>query len=325
MGTCSSKPKPISLEKSPEEKEKRLSLRIVDESGTESYVHQNEHISTLAERDATIKQLNDEIVQLKQSAASVFNTTMQLIVKSQSQSHPNSPLLPPSTLSLNTHNHHTNDTTPLTPSAIDPTLKRELMNVLVAFADQELSISKTESFAQLISHSSLDDTTKQWLTQEYTRDEYDNVSRTRQLTLDMNGPVTNDRLIDLYEDEPVRIPSILDLELLDTWNFDVTQYDVDTLNAYVISIFSYYDLFKRFTIDASIFSNFIHKLNTHYQTCSYHNWYHAVDVLHCVYLYVRKSDVIRKAGLRSLDVLSLFISAIAHDVGHRKLKRYEQI
>lgn len=50
------------------------------------------------------------------------------------------------------------------------------------------------------------------------------------------------------------------------------------------------------------------------KTCPYHNWFHAVDVSHCVYRQLRAWAA--EAYLSSPERFALLVSAVAHDMGH---------
>jgi hypothetical protein len=73
------------------------------------------------------------------------------------------------------------------------------------------------------------------------------------------------------------------------------------------------DLFARFGIDALKFQKWTLSMKGRYLENTYHNWRHAWDVFHFSHLLVTKGI---GRFLAHDDVLALFISAIAHDVGH---------
>ena len=99
-------------------------------------------------------------------------------------------------------------------------------------------------------------------------------------------------------------------------NFNVLEYS-DTANLkLVVDAFGYMGLVEKFRIPQDVLHKFIDEIRLGYdKSLSYHNWQHATCVFHQVYSILTAS----KAGEHLFydDILSLLISAICHDVGHR--------
>lgn len=303
-------------------------------------------------------------------------------------------------------------------------LRRELMDVLLAFAENELIVPNalpspggsngggggsgsglgeqqrtmsSESFAQVINQSSLDDITKQWLTAEFTRerplgpgmhgyrqrhasvvniggvggrvrDSWDSNSSSgngrgngsgagssgeypspgfssRNLSGELvsrhqsNGGTGGDALDSIGEggDASAGDASVgtghlhstsrlllccppehsVPLSELASWDFDVTAYSREVLLLQCMRMFTDLDLLTRFAIPSGSMALFLEELSRNYiDTNPYHNLEHGVDVLHCCWMFLRTTEVVPQARLRSLDILAFLLSAVCHDVGH---------
>ncbi|CAG9462730.1 unnamed protein product [Pedinophyceae sp. YPF-701] len=68
--------------------------------------------------------------------------------------------------------------------------------------------------------------------------------------------------------------------------------------------------------DVATLERFLELLEACYIDNPYHNWRHAVDVTHSVYVMLQK-DAGLQEQLGQLDKLCLMVAALAHDVGHR--------
>jgi hypothetical protein len=209
--------------------------------------------------------------------------------------------------------------------------------------------SSPEPFSRVIQKSNLDDKTKRWLTSIYTRDDESSIQsngpishRARIMSVDVGVIGQHNEITNLLEElstSPTHIghnrtlsqvlnnlhltagnsnidDPRLSRSLIENFDFDVLNYSVDELLVHAFHLFRAFDLLKRFDITVPTMNNFLLSVKQGYGPRSYHNFYHAMDVLHCVYLYVKKSDAIQQAQIRSLDLLSLFISSISHDIAH---------
>jgi hypothetical protein len=108
------------------------------------------------------------------------------------------------------------------------------------------------------------------------------------------------------------------------------------LFSFEFNIFDFYEKFKNinpFTLssqimlqkydiikysDSKTLYNFLKTLQEHYtQIAIYHTEKHAIDILQTLFIYLYKSKVIDYLLLNKLDILSLLIAGICHDVGHK--------
>jgi len=67
--------------------------------------------------------------------------------------------------------------------------------------------------------------------------------------------------------------------------------------------------------DPVLMGNFLEAAENGYnKSCPYHNWFHAIDVTHCVFRFLQINAC--DAYLSSTERFGLLVSAICHDVGH---------
>lgn len=70
-------------------------------------------------------------------------------------------------------------------------------------------------------------------------------------------------------------------------------------------------------IDTTKLSNFLFELRNHYISSNqYHNERHGADVGQTIASYLKSSEIIEMCMLPDIDILSILIAAIGHDVGH---------
>ena len=64
--------------------------------------------------------------------------------------------------------------------------------------------------------------------------------------------------------------------------------------------------------------NFLKELQDHYTKIAiYHTEKHAIDMLQTLFIYISKSNAIDYLFLNKLDIISLLVAGICHDVGHK--------
>jgi len=109
--------------------------------------------------------------------------------------------------------------------------------------------------------------------------------------------------------------NVITRDQLDSWEFDVLDYSNEELCEVVEYLFSVLNLLGEFRVPPAIFRNFLGELSTRYiNTNTYHNFKHGCDVCHTVYRLVTVPQL--PMVLSPLEVFSLLVGAIAHDVGH---------
>jgi len=105
----------------------------------------------------------------------------------------------------------------------------------------------------------------------------------------------------------------LSLELLNSWNLNPLELDKARNHAAAMYFMGPHNHGIQF--DPNLMGQFLEAAEASYvKTCPYHNWFHAIDVTHCVYrlLHICATE----AFLSGAERYALLVSATAHDVGH---------
>lgn len=111
------------------------------------------------------------------------------------------------------------------------------------------------------------------------------------------------------------IPTTEDRENVKSWSFDVWKYNTDGLIRNAIAMFENFNLIQQFNIPFDRLVNLLHALSKTYRDVPYHNFWHAVDVLQTVFLFLWHGKTLQ--GIFSpLEILGLLCAALCHDVDH---------
>lgn len=106
----------------------------------------------------------------------------------------------------------------------------------------------------------------------------------------------------------------IDIEIILSWRFNALETSDKQNHVAVFSMLKCQGIGDR-QGDDEITSNFIAVTSAGYnKQVPYHNWAHAVDVAHAVYQFLRLCEAHR--FLNSLELFSLLVSAVGHDLGH---------
>jgi hypothetical protein len=101
---------------------------------------------------------------------------------------------------------------------------------------------------------------------------------------------------------------------LSTWEFDVLKHPNEDLHKVVYYLFSKMNFLVEFKVPESSFRNFLNEISVRYINNTYHNYKHGVDVLFTSFRLVTVPGL--TSAFSSLEVFSLLVGALAHDVGH---------
>ena len=118
----------------------------------------------------------------------------------------------------------------------------------------------------------------------------------------------------------LNINLIKENELLDK-SFDIFQFYPETKNEKNFITLTYILLNKFHLINITseiILHDFIDEIYKKYSssTAIYHTERHALDVLQTIYIYTFKTDLIKILKLGHIDIISIGISALVHDISH---------
>lgn len=151
-----------------------------------------------------------------------------------------------------------------------------------------------KSFEDLV--SCVDETSREWLSQIYTK----------QKSLDFSHSPT--------PTSGLRTVKVVTTYQIDSWdNFDVFAIDDKDMIPVVMSLFDSFDIIRGLNIPRDIFENWASTVQLMYGSNPYHNFHHAVDVCQTTYFLLRTK---RMEHLSILDRASMLVAALCHDIGH---------
>eukprot|EP00929_Paragymnodinium_shiwhaense_P074703 TRINITY_DN38237_c0_g1_i1.p1 TRINITY_DN38237_c0_g1~~TRINITY_DN38237_c0_g1_i1.p1 ORF type:complete len:1101 (+),score=270.61 TRINITY_DN38237_c0_g1_i1:107-3409(+) len=110
-------------------------------------------------------------------------------------------------------------------------------------------------------------------------------------------------------------PAAKDLQdIEDNEGFDFFALGAERLQGYAKTLFQRSEIVAPFALKPEEVQSFVARLRSQYKANPYHNFAHAVDVLHNCHVYLRL--IVKHATLDAPTQLALLIAAIGHDAGH---------
>ncbi|RHY32764.1 hypothetical protein DYB32_002273 [Aphanomyces invadans] len=97
---------------------------------------------------------------------------------------------------------------------------------------------------------------------------------------------------------------------LDSWDLDILSFSFTEVIQSVQTIFRAYGFVETYAIPQEKMQSFVASVAQHYRANSYHNFYHAFQVLHAAHIQLK---VYMRKLLTGLDIFALMIAAICHD------------
>jgi hypothetical protein len=160
----------------------------------------------------------------------------------------------------------------------------------------------------LVVDENVDSATASWLTQNYAGGQ----SKKR-------NAVVKGHLDDISEeDQALKLQAShksVDPKVVNSWSFDVLNYDYPQLFDYNNYMFDVFNAFSEFHINPPVMEAFMKELSVRYiKDNTYHNFHHACDVAQTTYRLIMVSKV--HMVLSDLESFSMLVAAIGHDVGH---------
>ena len=101
---------------------------------------------------------------------------------------------------------------------------------------------------------------------------------------------------------------------LSSWDFDVLKFSKHALLTLVEKMFLYYDLPILFDFEVETLRAFIQNVMEGYRGNAFHNFHHAVAVVHTAFLILAKGGV--DEYLEDRDVFAVLFAALVHDLEH---------
>jgi hypothetical protein len=154
-------------------------------------------------------------------------------------------------------------------------------------------------------NANVDSATATWLTSNFS-----NAAGTHQIgIIKIDEDAERQRLLELSASQ-----SIVSNEKLNSWYFDTLEYTHEQLNEIVCYMFSIFNFFEEFSVSMITFRDFLTEIGNRYIENTYHNYKHGVDVCHTVYRLIVVPQL--SQAFSTLEVFSILIAALSHDVGH---------
>ncbi|CAK4370705.1 unnamed protein product [Aphanomyces euteiches] len=100
---------------------------------------------------------------------------------------------------------------------------------------------------------------------------------------------------------------------LDQWDLDILSFSFTEVIQSVQTLFRAYGFVDAFAISNDKLAAFVASVAQHYRANSYHNFYHAFQVLHSAHIQIKAH--MRKL-LTGVDIFAVLIAALCHDVDH---------
>ena len=100
------------------------------------------------------------------------------------------------------------------------------------------------------------------------------------------------------------------------WDYTCFGEDKQSLAHIIMHIFK--DLLPELNVDPVLFRHFVDTVLVNYPENPYHNIFHAVEVLHCVYYLtsIAPSAAQLRHLLTPIHIFSIYVAALCHDLGH---------
>jgi hypothetical protein len=136
--------------------------------------------------------------------------------------------------------------------------------------------------------------------------------------IDVSGPMTNFANVATY-----------DLNQIFSWKFSIFELEEALGRSNVLiegtkTIIDFMELDKLITMEN--LDSFLTNLRDKYNDDNfYHNSLHGFDVCQTICMFLTQSDITELVGFTDLDILSLILSGLSHDVGHPGLNNTFQI
>jgi len=155
------------------------------------------------------------------------------------------------------------------------------------------------AFTKVVNDNSVDSVTKKWLITELGGQTQASVEQaTSSLTASGQWTINDEELTELR-----------------SFSYDVWEKKEDDLVGYLQMMFDDFGLLDAFKVDKEKFTRFLLEIQANYVAANpYHNFIHAFDVTQSVYSYLTQGSV--GSFLNQIEIFSLLVAALCHDVGH---------
>lgn len=120
------------------------------------------------------------------------------------------------------------------------------------------------------------------------------------------------------------LPESIPVEKISQFDFDCHDFDSsnDQLCVVVYQMFEDLGFMSKFSITNEMCWQYILTIRKNYRKVAYHNFTHAASVTHSLYLLIKHSPI--STMFTSLDVFSMFLAGLNHDIDHRGTNNHFQ-
>jgi len=101
------------------------------------------------------------------------------------------------------------------------------------------------------------------------------------------------------------------------FSYCVKQLTLEQTYSLVFAIFTQLNIPNRWKFTTPSLVRFILSVQQGYRDLPYHNWFHACSVTHFLFLMIQNLRLTERRFLREIDVFSLIVAALTHDIDHR--------
>ena len=200
-------------------------------------------------------------------------------------------------------------------------LETELLEMVVMKMARLVEIM-APGVRNLAKNDDLDDHTKLWLVHEYAEaGEAEVLAENRmRATISEESALTHIRRGSNFR--PQNFPGTpsnggtgeFATNPVDSWGFKVLDTSDEFMFRSLYYMFEAEGVTETFGLEKETMVHFFAALSARYLPNEYHNFYHACDVTHTVYRFMRITGA--EQWLKPLDRMALLTAAVAHDVGH---------
>ncbi|KAL9645598.1 hypothetical protein ABK040_000660 [Willaertia magna] len=205
-------------------------------------------------------------------------------------------------------------------------LDREQTKLALISVMKSLSSSNLyrPAFLDYMKTAEMDENTRQWLVDQYTKgfDDYSLRKRTdRSSSTDSNASTGSQTAVpnithknSIVEVLPFDIDNYKPSVDVSTMNYDAFNFTYDELKMHVIYFFKSLNLFDEFNFSPYKLWNFIGELRKKYRMNYYHNFRHCCDVTQFIYMFLNSEKI--STFLSPVEKFAMLVSGLCHDIDH---------
>jgi len=191
---------------------------------------------------------------------------------------------------------------------LESMLETELLEILVAKLARIVTHVLPGSNRRLVEDMNMDSNTADWLAKEYLAEDNNQVETSAE-----SQQVVNKRKSRVFV--PPEMVVNEEEKRVNDWHLDPIALDQTDKYKLIVHMFSSFHILEEFKISEKQLMAFLTTIRGKYiDGPTYHNWTHAFDVTHTVYRFITLSCC--HEIFNHLEIFSLLVAVVAHDVSH---------